>query len=106
MIDIADRLKTEFDALAVCHCGLGMDDGSCDNHDPKWNPCETTELLDDARNEILRLRKWQRDVIANRSHSCIIVRPTFLRHRKGDPWWWCVTPTWLDRRLGLTRRWG
>lgn len=34
-------------------------------------------------------------------------RKTFGRPPKaGDPWWWCVTPVWLDRLLGLTWRWG
>ncbi len=54
--DIVQELDNAFNHVAVCHCGNGYLDGSCDNHDFRWNPCDDSMMLANARMEIIRLR--------------------------------------------------
>lgn len=56
MSDIIEQLDTAFKAVACCHCGNGIADGCCDNHDPSWNPCPDSQLIHDARQSITTLR--------------------------------------------------
>ena len=50
---VCERLKTEFDKIAVCHCGdLCKNHNYSCGHDPSWMECEASKLLDDAQHVI------------------------------------------------------